>query len=148
MDYPFQLSGMFKGGRQGLGELKTKGYQHTISIGNEMNGPGEGTNPDELLIGAVSSCYLITLSIGLEKKKITYNQLNINTTGIVTEEGGLHFKEIVQRPVVEVNQKFESPELRKTIIEAMYQAEKDCMIAKALKGNVEIRVEPDVRFLS
>jgi peroxiredoxin-like protein len=32
-----------------------------ISIPKEMNGPGIGTNPDEMLLGAASTCYIIYL---------------------------------------------------------------------------------------
>lgn len=146
MDYTFQLSGEFKGGRQGLGHIKTAGYDHTLSIGKEMNGPGEGTNPDELLIGALASCYLITLSIGLEKQNIPYDQIKIHTKGTVTEDGGLHFKEVIHYPVVVISQASMDQELEKTITEAMYRAEKNCMIAKALKGNVEILIEPAIEY--
>ncbi len=146
MDYTFHLTGTFKGGRRGNGKIKTEGLDQTVSIGKEMAGPGLGTNPDELMIGALSSCYLMTLSIGLEKREIPYNQIKIRTIGTVTEEGGLHFKEVTHYPVVYIDPEAKDSELKKIIIEAMYQAEKDCMIAKAVKGNVQMHLEPDVQY--
>lgn len=36
-----------------------------------LGGQGEGTNPDELLVSAASSCYIISLAATLEKSGFT-----------------------------------------------------------------------------
>ena len=35
-----------------------------------MDGPGIGTNPDEMLLGAAATCYMITLAAMLERSQI------------------------------------------------------------------------------
>ncbi len=35
-----------------------------------MDGPGVGTNPDEMLLGAAATCYIITLAAMLERSNI------------------------------------------------------------------------------
>lgn len=145
MDYTFKLNGHFKGGREGTGEIQTGGYHHDISIGKEMSGPGIGTNPDELLIGSVATCYLMTLGIYLGRRALSYEWLSIETTGIVSDEGGLHFKEIIHSPVIHVNETPGST-LENELFSAMKDAETGCMIAKALKGNVHITIKPEIRI--
>src|SRR5690625_5475142 len=63
----FHLQANWPGGRNSsgyidAGELKTK-----ISIPPEMDGPGIGTNPDEMLLGAAATCYVITLAAMIER---------------------------------------------------------------------------------
>lgn len=51
--------------------------RQTISIPEEMGGPGVGTNPDELLIGAAATCYLITLDAMIERKNLPVEELSL-----------------------------------------------------------------------
>ncbi|MEG0908505.1 MAG: hypothetical protein RSI45_07215, partial [Lactococcus sp.] len=48
------------GGRNAVGNLETTALNEAISIPSVMDGPGVGTNPDEMLLGAASTCYTIT----------------------------------------------------------------------------------------
>jgi Predicted redox protein, regulator of disulfide bond formation len=57
------------GGEIASGQLQTK-----VSIPPEMDGPGIGTNPDEMLLGAAATCYIITLAAMFERAKL--NQQN------------------------------------------------------------------------
>ncbi len=43
-----------------------------------LGGVGIGTNPDELLVSAASSCYIISLAATLERAKFNNIQLRIN----------------------------------------------------------------------
>ncbi len=48
----FHLKASWDGGRNGQGTIEAGNLKQTISIPKEMDGPGVGTNPDEMLIGA------------------------------------------------------------------------------------------------
>ena len=48
-----------------------------------MGGPGTGTNPDEMLLGAASTCYLITLAAMLERSDITPDELTLESEATV-----------------------------------------------------------------
>ncbi|RYL95633.1 hypothetical protein EWI07_00175 [Sporolactobacillus sp. THM7-4] len=140
-EFKFNLRGEWKGSRDGIGLVKTHGLETDISVDPSMKGRGIGTNPDELLISALASCYMITLGIRLAKEKIEYDCISIDTEGTVTKKDGLHFDRVVHRPVISVPYTI-TPEVRKQLLSAIHEAEKDCMIGKAVRGNVNVSVEP------
>ncbi|MFC7391814.1 OsmC family protein [Scopulibacillus cellulosilyticus] len=143
-EFTFSFNGEWKGGRAGKGHIRTEGIDNTVSIGAEMNGPGQGTNPDELLISAVATCYMMTLGIALDRQGLPYEKITVTSKGIVSDEGGLHFKEIIHYPAT-IIEKGTPRDTKEKILKAMEQAEKDCMIAKALKGNVQIYINPELK---
>lgn len=145
-EYIFQLKGSWKGSWDGKGEIATNGLSSAISVDKSMKGLGTGTNPDELLISALASCYMITLGIRLKKESISYQNIEINTKGTVTKKDGLHFDKVVHHVTVFLGQE-PSHTLADKIIAAARQAEKDCMIAKAVKGNVTLIVEPAIKVI-
>ena len=50
----FHLTAEWPGGRNDIGIIQSGNLQTQISIPTEMEGPGIGTNPDEMLLGAAS----------------------------------------------------------------------------------------------
>ncbi|HET7579917.1 MAG TPA: OsmC family protein [Bacillales bacterium] len=139
-EHTFHYEGSWNGGREGKGRIKSGNLSSVISTPASMNGLGEGTNPDELLLGAAGSCFLMTLAFVFERAQIEVKELTVASTGTVSESGGLHFKKIVHRPhiLLPVDTDLEK-------IDALIKkAESRCMVSKALHGNVEILVEPEV----
>jgi peroxiredoxin-like protein len=62
-DPRFQIELRWSGtGRDGAGEILTDDLTLELSVPQAMGGRGVGTNPEELLVTAVSSCYTATLS--------------------------------------------------------------------------------------
>ncbi|WP_047153809.1 OsmC family protein [Aneurinibacillus tyrosinisolvens] len=140
--HSFHLTAGWDGGRLGQGNISIGSLQSAISIPAELNGPGVGTNPEEMLIGAASTCYLITLAAILENKALPVENLSLTTEGIVSQEGSrLSFEKIIHRPSILL-----APEATEEQVEtaktASVRAEKACMISKAVQGNVEVTVEP------
>lgn len=131
-------------GRNGTGKIKASNLQTEISIPQEMNGPGIGTNPDEMLLGAAATCYLITLAALLERSEIEVQQLSMQAHGFVSVENGVFtYEKIVHNPRIVVQAL--SEQLAKRVERLAQKAEQTCMISKALKGNVMI--ECDVQIL-
>ena len=56
----FYLKANWPGNRNDVGDIKSGRLETAVSIPKEMDGPGEGTNPDEMLLGAAATCYIIT----------------------------------------------------------------------------------------
>jgi peroxiredoxin-like protein len=143
-EHRFFMEATWQGGRLGTGELQGKGVRAAISIPAELGGPGAGTNPEELLIGAAMNCYLITLAAILEKRRFEVLALSCRSEGIVTVEGGSQsFAKIIHRPTVVLASADE--EALEKVNHAVHRAEQACMISKALRGNVEIAVEPVIQ---
>ena len=141
MEHLFTLNIDWTGGRNGTGRLQARDLQTSVSIPTEMNGPNVGTNPDEMLLGASATCFLITYAMLLEKSKIDVQSLTVTSEATVDVTNGVYtFKKIVHKPTI-VTPLLEE-RLQKKVQILAQKAEGTCMISKALKGNVEIHVEP------
>ncbi|MBB2479550.1 OsmC family protein [Bacillus sp. APMAM] len=141
-EHHFHLKINWPEGRNSVGDLETKNLKTKISIPPEMDGPGVGTNPDEMLLGAAATCYIITLAAMLERRKIGVSSLTIESEGIVeVEKGIITYKKIIHRPHVVLN-KGDLSEQEEKVKQLTEKAEKSCMISRAIQGNVEIGLEP------
>ncbi|MDA8353863.1 MAG: SACOL1771 family peroxiredoxin [Firmicutes bacterium] len=142
--HEFHLTAEWNGGRNAEGTIRAGNLDTKISIPKEMGGPGVGTNPDEMLIGAAATCYLITLAAMLERKQIPVDKLTLETTGVVSENRGrLKFESITHYPHVVLGTEVTEQQVEeaKGFTE---KAEQSCMISNALRGNVELAVEARV----
>lgn len=139
----FYLKASWDGGRNGQGTIEAGNLKQTISIPKEMDGPGVGTNPDEMLIGAAATCYLITLAAMIERGNMPVRELSLETEGIVHVDKKFTFEAIIHRPKLILEEGTTDEELKK-IERAVELAEKNCMISNALRGNVRLEVEAEI----
>lgn len=140
--HSFILKADWPGGRNSVGAIKTTNLQTKISIPPEMDGPGIGTNPDEMLLGAAATCYIITLAAKLERARIETVKMELESEGIVEVINGvITYKEIIHRPLIQMMKNSDEKE-KERILRYINQSEESCMISRALKGNVAIKVEP------
>lgn len=139
-EHVFHLTAHWPGGRNDSGRIETKNLQTAVSIPPEMDGPGIGTNPDEMLLGAAATCYIITLAAMIERSKIEKIDLSMESEGIVDVTNGvITYQKIIHRPVVTIKQN-PSKDISTMIQRLAIKAENSCMISRALKGNVEVEV--------
>lgn len=137
----FHLKANWPGDRNDIGEIQMKNLQTQISIPPEMDGPGIGTNPDEMLLGAAATCYIITLAAMMERSNISKESLYMDSTAIVDVTNGVFtYKKIVHRPTIVLRNEKDMATMEKIAI----KAEQTCMISKALRGNVEIALESTI----
>ncbi|QUG41541.1 OsmC family protein [Psychrobacillus sp. INOP01] len=141
-EHYFHLKADWPGNRNDIGTIHARNLQTKISIPQEMDGPGLGTNPDEMLLGAATTCYIITLAAMLERSHIEKVSLVVESTAAVDVTNGIFtYKKIIHRPMlVIVNEKD-----TKMATRLLLKAEDTCMISKALRGNVEIVLEPTLQ---
>ncbi|KOO42855.1 OsmC family protein [Priestia koreensis] len=141
-EHHFHLKADWPGGRNDVGTLTADRLHTKISIPPEMNGPGVGTNPDEMLLGAAATCYIITLAAMLERKGITPLSLSLDSEGVVDVTNGVFtYKKIIHRPLLELDRTLTDQQLD-TVEILVEQAEKSCMISRAIQGNVELELDP------
>ncbi len=143
--YPFHMQIKWEGGRLGQGKLNGEALNTTVSVPVEFNGPNVGSNPEELLIGSVLTCYSITLASLIENRKIPVESFTVCSEGIVSrKDGKLQFTKIIHRPtLILADGDNEIAELARKTADL---AEQNCMIARSLRGNVEFEVEPIIEF--
>jgi peroxiredoxin-like protein len=147
-EHHFHLKANWPGLRNDVGEIKAGNLQTKISIPAEMNGPGVGTNPDEMLLGAAATCYIITLAAMLERSKLEKKQLTLESEGIVDVTNGvITYKKIIHRPKIVLHRDATAKDIRRAQRLAE-KAESSCMISRAIKGNVEIELVTDIQVAS
>ena len=87
--------------REGAGEIHTDDLVLELSAPESMGGRGIGTNPEELLVCAVSSCYAATLFAVLRRAQLPVDSLAVGAIGTVTGfPGHTRFARIVVSPTV------------------------------------------------
>ena len=139
--HQFHLKADWPGNRNDVGTIEAKNLQTKISIPKEMDGPEVGTNPDEMLLGAATTCYIITLAAMLERSKIEKEDLTLESVGVVDVTNGVFtYKKIIHRPTILLKDSATEKEinLARKLAE---KAEKSCMISRAIMGNVELELE-------
>ena len=140
MIHRFELKGRWTGGRNSQGTIKMDALESDVSIPESMDGPGVGTNPDEMLLGAASTCYLITLAAILESSQVHFDSIELNSVAHVeTDKEIPTFKEIIHDPTIIGLQSYEQTDAK--IQRIFAKAESSCMISRAIDGNVKVTVK-------
>lgn len=141
----FKLSAQWPGGRNEVGTIDAGNLKTEVSIPKEMMGPGVGTNPDEMLLGAAATCYLITLAAMLERAHIVHRDLTLKSEGLVDVTNGVFtYEKITHFPTITLAEG--SPEKDYVLAQRLaVKAESTCMISKAIRGNVELALEATIR---
>jgi peroxiredoxin-like protein len=101
-DVHFEIELRWSGtGRAGAGQILTDDLELELSAPESMGGRGLGTNPEELLLSAVSSCYTATLFAVLDRAKLPVDSLVVEASGTVTGlPGRARFTGIVVTPTI------------------------------------------------
>jgi peroxiredoxin-like protein len=140
-EHVFHLKASWPGLRNDSGEIEAGNLKTKVSIPPEMDGPGIGTNPDEMLLGAAATCYIITLAAMLERSKLQKEVLTMESEGIVdVTKGVFTYKKIIHRPyiVLTAGAVEKDIELARKLAR---KAETSCMISRAIQGNVVIELQ-------
>ena len=143
-EHHFHLKANWPGLRNDIGDIETKNMKTAISIPKEMDGPGIGTNPDEMLLGAAGTCFIITLAAMMERSGLEKIDLTLDSEGIVdVTKGIITYKRIIHRPLITLKNDATERDisLTKKLAE---KAEASCMITRAIKGNVEVELQAEV----
>lgn len=140
----FPMTLRWEGGRNSVGEIDAPRMKVQVSVPPEMKGPGVGTNPDELLLGASATCLVITLAAICERDPALAGiKITSKSTGTVAvSRGGLTYEAMHHSLIVSMADR--TPEKEARVVKMTDKAEEMCMISKALHGNVKITY--DVKF--
>ena len=146
-EHHFHLTANWPGLRNDVGTIEAGNLITEVSIPPEMDGPGIGTNPDEMLLGAAATCYIITLAAMMERSKLDKIALTMESVGIVDVTNGvITYQKIIHKPHIVL--KSDATEKDEAIARKLAEkAETTCMISRAIKGNVEVELEAKVSKL-
>ncbi|HEX7339094.1 MAG TPA: SACOL1771 family peroxiredoxin [Rhodanobacteraceae bacterium] len=139
----FHLEAHWPGGRNAVGDIHAGQLQTQVSIPAAMDGPGVGTNPDEMLLGAAATCYFITLAAMLERAGIAVETMSqASDLEVEVDRGQFACRRITHHPRVTLARD-NPPEAMAKLEQLLHLADKRCMISNALRGNVELVIEPE-----
>ncbi|GHH96869.1 OsmC family protein [Neobacillus kokaensis] len=140
----FSVQGSWQGDRNGKGKICLgNDLSIEVSAPSELDGPGIGSNPEQLLISSSNNCYMITLAAMLSNRKIEVEKLEVHSECVVEKiDGKLHFKQITHKPVFYITADTEATQEK--LNEIAVRAEKACFISQTLRNSVEFSVEPNV----
>lgn len=139
MTHAFNCKTTWRGGLAGCGMLSCSGLETKFSAPTKLNGLGQGTNPEELLLAATSTCFLITLSALLDRAKTQVTGLSLDSEIIVEASVAFTIKSI--RHLLSVTLSFGSTQaVIDQVQELIQRTEQLCMVSKALRPNVFIEV--------
>lgn len=141
----FHLQADWSGGRDSSGYIDAGNLKTKISIPPEMDGPGIGTNPDEMLLGAAATCYMITLAAMIERSELPLQEISLNSEGIVDYTiGVITYKKIIHKPYIVLKDGANEKDYR-ILHKLVDKAESSCMISRAIKGNVAIELQENIK---
>ncbi|TGB02668.1 OsmC family protein [Halobacillus salinus] len=144
----FHLKADWPGGRNNVGYIESDKLKTKVSIPKEMDGPDVGTNPDEMLLGAAATCYIISLAAMIERADLPLHEMDMDSEGVVdVTDGVITYKKIIHKPRVVLKAGATERHLRQ-LNRLVEKAEKSCMISRAIEGNVELELQPDTSVTS
>lgn len=102
-DLTFTVAAEWAGtGTEGEGNIRAGGQVIRYSAPAEMGGKGTGTNPEELLLSAVTACYSATLFRVLTSRRLPVRTLTLRTEGLVENyPDAARFSRLIVHPTIE-----------------------------------------------
>lgn len=124
-------------GREGAGQIVGDGVEIEYSVPASMGGRGSGTNPEQLLVAAVGSCYSATLLGVLRRAELPASEVRITAEGVVTGyPGDARFETLTVSPTIVGGDPTRAYEYDR----AASLAHDRCFIGNTIAGTVDYRV--------
>lgn len=143
-EHHFQLTLHWPGGRNGVGSITCGQLQTQVSIDPQMDGPGVGTNPDEMFLSAAGSCYFMTLAAMIERAQLAVESLSLQSEMTVAgSNGGFVCEQMTHRPRITLAASASTADMR-TLRRLVNAADRACMLSRAMRGNVAISLQPQL----
>jgi peroxiredoxin-like protein len=146
INHEYPVVATWTGGREGSGAVRAvhSGAENAVNVPPEFQGPGGGTNPEELLASAIAACYSMTLGIIAANRKLPVKSIETTAVGVVEQNGPqFTYKSITIKPIIAMEGEPTFDQL-KLVEEVAHKADGYCIITNAVRGKVEINVEPTI----
>ncbi|HAR4376144.1 TPA: SACOL1771 family peroxiredoxin [Staphylococcus aureus] len=143
--HDFKVKTSWQGGRNNVGNVQGGILSENISIPASLGGVGIGTNPDEMLVSAASSCYIISLAATLERAKFTDISIEQQSIGTAClNNGKFSMSKIVHHSHIQIPSD-QIAQLEKRLPKLITIADNNCMISNAVRNNVDIKIYPIIQ---
>jgi peroxiredoxin-like protein len=145
--HQFQTHSSSKGDSGGQGLLTIRGNEVRFGRPTQLGGSDDRLSPEELLLAAVVSCYTITFGILAERRRLPVVNVDVDAEADVIQQlgGTLKYQAIRLKPRITLSGADENQ--KNTALDSAHKAEQYCVISNAVRGTVQITVEPDITLL-
>lgn len=138
--FPHHYDAHLAGGPTGHVRLSTAGLPDiSAAAPKDFDGPGDAWSPEQLLLAAVETCFLLTLRAVAGMSKLEFTALDVTIDGVVDRQNGVtRFTEIILRPRMTVAPGTDHDRA----LRVMEKSEKACLVSASL--STPIRLEPEI----
>jgi len=138
----FSASVVWNGAGDGCGTAHLTQGSVTFPVGGakSLGGCGVGANPEEMLDAAIGACFVNTWAIFLRKFKLFYGEPSVRVSSDVGPDpaGGFRLVGATVHARVPASLLTEN---RAAVEKTLSLAEKYCIVSRAVRGNVPMKVE-------
>jgi peroxiredoxin-like protein len=105
----------------------------------DFDGPGDAWSPEQLLLGAVATCFAFTLRAVAQASKVAWLRLDLAVEGTVDRADGVtRFTGIAIRPRLTIPSGADADRARRTL----EKSERACLVSASLAAPISL--EPEV----
>jgi organic hydroperoxide reductase OsmC/OhrA len=106
----------------------------------EFGGPGDHWSPETLLVGAISSCFVLTFRAIARARRIPWHSLDCAVEGVLErEQGNSRFTDYTVRACLRVPAGTDLA----AADQALHKAEQGCLITNSLTGRCRLETRID-----
>jgi peroxiredoxin-like protein len=128
-EHRYRVSAWWSSGKSGIAKSESAPNAIHFTAPPEFGGLEGRWTPEDLLLGALASCYTTTFRALADYSKLEYSDLSVEVGGtVVKTESGYAFREIVIRPTLSISAEQE----RSRALRLMQKTKAVCLVSRAL----------------
>ena len=139
---PHRYGATITAGPDGYGTLSSAGVENLRTAAPlDFDGPGDAWSPEQLLLAAVESCFVLTFRAVARASGVAFVSIAVEAVGIVDRvDGQMRFTEIVLRPRVTLAAPVDPAKLRRLL----EKAERTCLVSASLGTSLRLELDDAV----
>lgn len=142
----FSVSAEWTGDSNSVGSLQSSGGLHCqFAVPTDFGGPGGCPSPEEMLLAALASCYVITIAYMAELKKLPLKKQAIQVQGLVERDPQTRRLRFTR---FEIDLRFtvapDAPDAQiENILKLARDAKTFCLVSNSLSDQIQFEVHAD-----
>jgi peroxiredoxin-like protein len=138
--FPHRYAARVVGGPDGHATLSSAGVPDLrVAAPLDFDGPGDAWSPEQLLLAAVQTCFLLTFRAVARASRVEFVSMAVEAEGFVDRvDGRTRFTEIVLRPRIALPAGADWVHVQRVLD----KAERGCLVSASL--DTPVRLEPEI----
>ena len=138
-EHKYKVSAWWSSGKSGLAKSESAPSAIHFTAPPEFGGLQGRWTPEDLLLGALASCYTTTFRALADYCNLEYSDLCVEVEGaVVKTESGYAFREMIIRPTLSIS----AESVRRRALRVLQKTKAMCLVSRAL--DVEQKFEPQL----